>query len=101
MWNFMYELYQQPMWMLSLFSLLVIWEAVWKGLALWHSAKNKQVAWFVVLLLFNTLGLLPIIYLVWFRPKEENVLVVESVEVKAKETKETRKSAKARKQKNK
>mgnify|MGYP001615321302 CR=1 FL=1 len=97
MWNFMYELYQQPMWMLSLFSLLVIWEVAWKGLALWHSAKNKQMAWFVVLLLFNTLGLLPIIYLVWFRPKEENGSVVESVEVKAKETKKNPATKKSRK----
>lgn len=42
---------------------LIIWSAVWKGLALWHSARQRQPWWFVILLLVNTLGILDIIYL--------------------------------------
>ena len=34
-----------------------------KGLALWHSARRKQTPWFIILLITNTLGILPVIYL--------------------------------------
>ena len=42
---------------------LLIWALVWKGLALWKSARNKHLVWFIFILLFNTLGILPIVYL--------------------------------------
>ena len=45
-------------------SLAVVWEVVWKGIALWKSAKKDQKYWFVALLLLNTIGILPILYLV-------------------------------------
>jgi len=45
------------------FLLLMVWGIVWKGLALWHSAKRKQGWWFVILLVVNTIGILEIIYL--------------------------------------
>lgn len=46
--------------------LIAAWEFVWKGIALWRSARQNDKAWFVVLLLLNTLGLLPIAYLLVF-----------------------------------
>ncbi|MBK5211777.1 MAG: hypothetical protein JJE36_05650 [Coriobacteriia bacterium] len=49
--------------------ILLIWTVVWKGLALWRSARNKQPAWFIVLLMVNTVGILEIIYLVFFNRK--------------------------------
>ncbi|MDD4588741.1 MAG: DUF5652 family protein [Heliobacteriaceae bacterium] len=48
---------------------LVLWSVVWKGFALWHSARNDQRGWFVALLVINTVGLLEIIYLSFFRRK--------------------------------
>ncbi len=42
---------------------LLLWEGLWKGLALWHSARRAQPWWFVILLVVNTVGILPIIYL--------------------------------------
>ena len=39
------------------------WSVVWKGLALWHSARRGQYWWFMILLVVNTLGILEIIYL--------------------------------------
>ena len=42
---------------------LLMWEGFWKGLALWHSARRDQSVWFVVLIVVNTAGILPIIYL--------------------------------------
>lgn len=43
--------------------LFVLWTLVWKGLALWHSARRGHYWWFVILLVVNTLGILEIIYL--------------------------------------
>jgi len=47
----------------------VLWTIVLKGYALWHSARGGQKKWFIALLVINTLGILEIIYLIWFRPK--------------------------------
>jgi len=47
-------------------ALVAIWSTIWKGLALWRSARNKHTAWFVVLLLVNTVGILEIIYIYFF-----------------------------------
>lgn len=55
---------------LWLFILLVLWELIWKGLALWRAAQNKQRTWFVVFLFINTVGVLPIIYLRFFSHKK-------------------------------
>tara|TARA_Y100000310_G_C20229703_1_gene599638 strand:- start:139 stop:558 length:420 start_codon:yes stop_codon:yes gene_type:complete len=71
----MYDLYQNPLWLVSVILIIILWTIIWKGLGLWFAAKNKQKGWFVVLLVFNTFGVLPLIYLLWNRPKskqEEN-----------------------------
>jgi Family of unknown function (DUF5652) len=46
---------------------LIIWSLAWKGAALWKSARNNQLAWFVILLFVNLVGLLEIIYLFFFQ----------------------------------
>jgi len=48
---------------------LVAWEAGWKGYGLWKAAKNSQKYWFVAMLLVNSLGILPIVYLKFYQPK--------------------------------
>jgi hypothetical protein len=48
----------------------VIWELVWKGLALWKAGKNNQKVWYVAILIINSVGLLPIIYLLTHRDHE-------------------------------
>jgi hypothetical protein len=40
-----------------------VWELVWKGFALWKAARRNQSGWFATLLIINSLGILPIIYL--------------------------------------
>ena len=55
--------------MVILLMIVSIWEVIWKGFGLWHSARAKHKAWFVIILIFNTVGLLPIIYLIWFKEK--------------------------------
>ena len=49
----------------------VIWELVWKGFALWKAARNNHSVWFVCIIIFNTVGILPIIYLLLNRTKKE------------------------------
>jgi len=49
----------------------IIWETVWKGFALWKAAKNNHIVWFVCIIVFNTVGILPIIYLLLNRTKKE------------------------------
>lgn len=51
---------------------LIIWELVWKGIALWRAAQQKDKAWFIVLLIFNSAGLLPILYMFIFSKREQN-----------------------------
>jgi len=51
--------------------LVVLWTIVLKGFALWFSARAGQRNWFIALLILNTLGILELVYLIWFRPKKE------------------------------
>ena len=51
----------------------IVWTIVLKGFSLWFSARAGQKAWFIVLLIVNTLGILEIIYLIWFRPKSDEL----------------------------
>lgn len=48
---------------------LVIWEIAWKGAGLWKSARNNQLYWFIAVLIINSLGILPIIYIYFFQKK--------------------------------
>ncbi len=52
------------------FILVTIWSVVWKAIALWRAGRNNQTGWFVVLFLINTLGILEILYVFVFQPKE-------------------------------
>jgi hypothetical protein len=56
-----------------LIPLAVVWEAAWKGVALWRAGRNAHLAWFVCLFIFNTLGILPIIYIFAFSKKAEQL----------------------------
>lgn len=49
--------------------LILLWSLVWKWIALWHAGKRKQLTWFIFIFLFNTLWILPIIYLILNRRK--------------------------------
>ena len=50
-------------------ALWVLFVIVLKGYALWHAAKLGQLWWFIALLLFNTLGILELVYIVFFLKK--------------------------------
>ena len=57
--------------LVPLFIVVMLWTIVIKGYALWHAARNGQKEWFIALLVINTLGILEIVYLVWFRSDKQ------------------------------
>jgi len=48
---------------------LVVWSIAVKGLALWYSARASQKVWFLALLIINTVGILELVYIAFFRKK--------------------------------
>jgi len=53
----------------ELILLIVLWTLPWKGVALWKSARANDKSWFIPLLIFNTLGVLEILYIFFLRKK--------------------------------
>lgn len=51
---------------IAFYLLLLVWSLIWKGIALWKSARLKHKAWFIVLLILNTIGILEILYIFVF-----------------------------------
>lgn len=49
-----------------LFVIIIAWSLVWKLIGMWKAARNKHVVWFIVMALFNTVGILPILYIYIF-----------------------------------
>ncbi len=58
-------------WMAITFGVLMIWDVIWKGIGLWKACRNKQLGWFIAILVVNSLGILPIVYVMWFQKKNE------------------------------
>lgn len=54
--------------LIVLIAVIAIFDAVLKLIAMWKSARNKHKAWFICLAIFNTVGILPLIYI--FKNKE-------------------------------
>ncbi len=52
-----------PLWLYP----VLAWTLVWKAIGAWKAAKKDHVIWFVAFFIFNTLGILPILYLLFFQ----------------------------------
>lgn len=65
----MEQLNGMPTWLIPTIIIAAIWDAIWKLIALWQSAQRKQLTWFILLGIINSVGLLPIIYLLMHRYK--------------------------------
>ena len=52
-------------------AILAVWEAVWKGIALWRAGKNRDLWWFIAMFIVNTAGILEIIYIFAFSKKKQ------------------------------
>ena len=48
---------------------IILWEGIWKAIGAWKAARNNQIVWFVFIFITNTLGILPILYILFFQKK--------------------------------
>ncbi len=54
-----------------IFLVLIVWSLYWKAKALWRAARRGDKAWFIALILVQSLGILDILYLYVFSQYEE------------------------------
>jgi hypothetical protein len=59
-----------PIWAIALLGVLALFDAVMKVIAMWKSARNNHLVWFIFIAIFNTIGILPIVYLILHRKKQ-------------------------------
>ncbi len=59
---------------LPLIAIVLVWSIVIKGIALWKSARNEDKWWFIALLVINSLGLLELVYIIWFSKKKMELM---------------------------
>jgi hypothetical protein len=58
---------------LALIIILALWELIWKGIALWKAARNEQKYWFIAILIINSAGILPILYIFVFQKGKKGI----------------------------
>jgi hypothetical protein len=58
---------------IPLLLVLSLLDVILKAIALRKAGNQKQLAWFVCLFIFNTCGILPLIYLIGFQQKKKQV----------------------------
>jgi len=56
-------------WLIPVIAVVAIWDYVWKLIAMWKAARADHLAWFICIAIFNTIGILPIIYISLQRKK--------------------------------
>ncbi len=57
-------------WAILGFIVLGLWILFWKGCSLWIATKNDKKLWFAILLIFNTIGILEIIFIFFVAKKK-------------------------------
>lgn len=62
------DAFSQPGFALAIV-IVVVFELITKGFALWRAAKNNQKGWFIMLFVLNTAGALPLFYLFGIKKK--------------------------------
>ncbi len=51
-------------WFLPLMVVLALFDGVMKVIAMWKAARNNHLAWFIIIAVINSVGILPIIYII-------------------------------------
>lgn len=59
-------------WLIALIVCLGVFDYVMKMYSMWFAAQRRQKTWFVCLAIFNTIGILPLIYLNVSKGKKED-----------------------------
>ncbi|MCX6811700.1 MAG: DUF5652 family protein [Candidatus Berkelbacteria bacterium] len=68
---------QMPVWLAAILPIIIIWSLIWKGIALWKSARNNDLVWYIILLILNTAGILEIIYIFAVAKNKKNKVIEE------------------------
>ena len=55
-----------PLWLICIFGVIALWDVIWKAIALWKAARKGHSGWFIAIMILNTAGILPIIYIAFF-----------------------------------
>lgn len=58
---------------MALFLILVLWDLIWKGIGLWKAARNEEKYWFIAILIINSLGIVPILYIYVFQKGKKGI----------------------------
>lgn len=58
--------------LMTFLMIAILWEATWKIIAMWKAARNNHLAWFICIALINTVGVLPIVYILMHRGVKSN-----------------------------
>lgn len=74
-------------WIAVIFGAFMIWDVIWKGIGLWKAGRNNQLGWFIAILIVNSVGILPIIYILGFQKKRAEVEVIPKTSPKAEKKK--------------
>ncbi len=72
----LYWLYQYANIWFALLILIGLWDLAWKGLALWRAAKRREGWWFFALLILNTVGIFPMLYLIFTSDPDKKTGIV-------------------------
>jgi len=63
------QIHSMLWWLIPIIIILSVWDSVWKLIAMWRAARNTHLAWFICIFIFNTIGILPIIYILIHKKK--------------------------------
>ena len=63
-------------WLLPFIIFSILWDSIWKLIGLWKAGRNNDLPWFICIGVFNTLGVLPIIYILLDKYKSKKTTKV-------------------------
>jgi len=58
---------------IAVLSLLAVWSLVWKGFALYRAGKQNHPGWFIAIFITFSVGILEILYLVFFSKRRRRL----------------------------
>ena len=56
-------------WLIIALVIIALIDGTLKLIAMWKASRNNEVGWFIVLAILNTIGILPVIYILMRKKK--------------------------------
>lgn len=51
--------------------LIIVADVILRGMGMWRAARKGQQGWFVAMLVINSVGILPVVYMLFFEKKRK------------------------------